>query len=182
MNSPVRNSTATKAPRGTKPHSIVTIGPERRHSVIAGVAYYFSEHRGFAPGHELDDWLAAENQIDAASGLSDTPHAGPSSIPTSADDVAQEQSMTEEPKRDQEPWYPRMESMPPLYNVETWQNLSEDNPVLRLLDAEAEEDESLAGDRVVRETVRSTAAIAPVEICADEVWARGGTALSTLFC
>ncbi|HEY8507133.1 MAG TPA: DUF2934 domain-containing protein [Steroidobacteraceae bacterium] len=27
-------------------------------------AYFRAERRGFAPGHELDDWLAAEREID----------------------------------------------------------------------------------------------------------------------
>lgn len=26
-------------------------------------AYYRSEQRGFEPGHEMDDWLAAEKEI-----------------------------------------------------------------------------------------------------------------------
>lgn len=30
---------------------------------IAEAAYYHAEQRGFAPGHELDDWLAAEAEI-----------------------------------------------------------------------------------------------------------------------
>jgi hypothetical protein len=30
---------------------------------IARAAYYRAEHRGFEPGHELDDWLAAEAEI-----------------------------------------------------------------------------------------------------------------------
>ena len=30
---------------------------------IARAAYYLAEQRGFAPGHELDDWLAAERQL-----------------------------------------------------------------------------------------------------------------------
>lgn len=34
-----------------------------RHEEIARVAYYMAEARGFAPGRELDDWLAAEQQI-----------------------------------------------------------------------------------------------------------------------
>jgi hypothetical protein len=28
-------------------------------------AYYLAEGRGFAPGRELEDWLAAETEIDA---------------------------------------------------------------------------------------------------------------------
>jgi hypothetical protein len=27
-------------------------------------AYFLAERRGFAPGHDLDDWLAAEDAID----------------------------------------------------------------------------------------------------------------------
>ena len=70
----VPNQTSTKTLRGNKPSAIVTrngayIGPDRRQSMIAEAAYYRSEHRGFNPGHELDDWLVAEGQIDAALGL-----------------------------------------------------------------------------------------------------------------
>lgn len=30
---------------------------------IATAAYYRAEARGFAPGHELDDWVAAEAEM-----------------------------------------------------------------------------------------------------------------------
>ena len=30
---------------------------------IAEVAYYRAQQRGFSPGYELEDWLAAEAQI-----------------------------------------------------------------------------------------------------------------------
>jgi hypothetical protein len=32
---------------------------------IAERAYYKAERRGFVPGHELEDWLAAEREISA---------------------------------------------------------------------------------------------------------------------
>lgn len=32
---------------------------------IAALAYARAERRGFAPGFELDDWLAAEREVDA---------------------------------------------------------------------------------------------------------------------
>lgn len=32
-------------------------------SLIAERAYYRAERRGFTPGHELDDWLAAEREV-----------------------------------------------------------------------------------------------------------------------
>jgi Protein of unknown function (DUF2934) len=44
----------------------VPIKPEVRQVMICEAAYYIAEHRGFEPGHDVDDWLAAEEQIDAA--------------------------------------------------------------------------------------------------------------------
>ena len=32
-------------------------------TLIATAAYFHAERRGFEPGHELDDWLAAEQQV-----------------------------------------------------------------------------------------------------------------------
>jgi len=31
--------------------------------MIAEAAYYIAQQRGFEPGHEIDDWLAAEAQV-----------------------------------------------------------------------------------------------------------------------
>lgn len=39
------------------------LDPVRRHAVIAEAAYYRAERRGFAPGHELEDWLQAEREL-----------------------------------------------------------------------------------------------------------------------
>ncbi|MDV6345501.1 DUF2934 domain-containing protein [Nitrosomonas sp. Is37] len=36
---------------------------EERYSHIAVAAYYKAQARGFQPGHELDDWLAAEAEV-----------------------------------------------------------------------------------------------------------------------
>ena len=50
-----------------KPHpetGSVFLEPERRHVLICEAAYYRAERRGFCPGQELDDWLAAESEID----------------------------------------------------------------------------------------------------------------------
>ena len=38
--------------------------PPQRHSLIAEAAFLIAEERGFAPGQELDDWLAAEREVD----------------------------------------------------------------------------------------------------------------------
>jgi hypothetical protein len=37
---------------------------EDRGGSISRLAYLKAERRGFIPGHELDDWLAAENEVD----------------------------------------------------------------------------------------------------------------------
>lgn len=52
--------------RGTKSTSTpVRAGNgARRRAMIAEAAYYFAERRGFAPGHELEDWLRAEAEIE----------------------------------------------------------------------------------------------------------------------
>lgn len=51
--------TATKAPAARGP-----VPDEERHAMIAEAAYYLAERRGFESGHELDDWLLAESQVD----------------------------------------------------------------------------------------------------------------------
>ena len=37
---------------------------ERRRSLISEAAYRRAQQRNFAPGHELEDWLAAEAEVD----------------------------------------------------------------------------------------------------------------------
>jgi DnaJ-domain-containing protein 1 len=37
---------------------------ETREEMIREAAYRLAKQRGFEPGHELEDWLAAERQID----------------------------------------------------------------------------------------------------------------------
>ena len=41
------------------------VDPRRRAALIAEAAYFGAERRGFAPGHEQEDWLAAEAEVDA---------------------------------------------------------------------------------------------------------------------
>lgn len=40
------------------------VGPEQRAALIAEAAFFRAEKRGFAPGHEVEDWLAAEAEVD----------------------------------------------------------------------------------------------------------------------
>jgi hypothetical protein len=146
LNSPAHDSPQRKLPRDIKsPHSMFTMRHDRCRS-ITEAAYFFSERRGFAPGRELDDWLAAENQIDTAVRLGG----------------ALTRERTQLPNK-----------------IGTGTNLSNDNPVLMLV-AEAEQHESMAHARTVRNTGRSNLVGTPIEICTDEVWARGGAAVSSL--
>jgi hypothetical protein len=40
-----------------------------RHDAISHAAYRRAEERGFEPGYALDDWLAAEKEIDARAAI-----------------------------------------------------------------------------------------------------------------
>ena len=70
-----KNQTATtpgkRAPRKklaltkTKPTFTSFVDPEQRAALIAEAAYFRAERRGFMPGHESEDWLAAEQEVDA---------------------------------------------------------------------------------------------------------------------
>jgi hypothetical protein len=42
----------------------VPIDSESRRAMIAERAYYLAEQRRFEPGHELDDWLLAEREVE----------------------------------------------------------------------------------------------------------------------
>jgi len=37
---------------------------DQHHEMIEIAAYFKAEHRGFVPGHELDDWLEAEKEVE----------------------------------------------------------------------------------------------------------------------
>jgi hypothetical protein len=49
---------------------------------IAERAYFKAEKRGFAPGHELEDWLAAEKEIAAQRTAPSAEPAGGRAAPT----------------------------------------------------------------------------------------------------
>jgi hypothetical protein len=70
----VADAAAKQTKAASAPASFV--GPGQRAALIAKAAYYRAEKRGFAPGHEAEDWLAAESEVDAkllrgAAGLAD---------------------------------------------------------------------------------------------------------------
>ena len=62
-----RKRAPRKAPTGL---AVVTatpifVDPEQRNALIARAAYFRAQRRGFVPGDELADWLAAEAEVDA---------------------------------------------------------------------------------------------------------------------
>jgi hypothetical protein len=61
-----RKSTSSKPASKAAVSATPPIDPERRRALIAEAAYFRAERRGFAPGHEAEDWLAAEVEVDTA--------------------------------------------------------------------------------------------------------------------
>jgi hypothetical protein len=65
--------TARPLPGTRKPSAAparVALTAEARLAMIAQSAYLRAERRGLAPGHETEDWLAAEAEVDALLKLS----------------------------------------------------------------------------------------------------------------
>jgi DUF2934 family protein len=68
-----RKRSAAQSVRAVEPPSEVALGPsgpsfvdpQQRAALIARAAYFRALHRGFAPGNEVADWLAAEAEVDA---------------------------------------------------------------------------------------------------------------------
>lgn len=60
--------TSTPVPRAGRSDMFMAkgISPEARQSMIREAAYFRYVHRGFAHGHDLDDWLAAEADFERA--------------------------------------------------------------------------------------------------------------------
>jgi Protein of unknown function (DUF2934) len=48
----------------TKHNGTASISSDGRQSMVAQAAYFRAERRGFEPGHEVEDWLAAEREVD----------------------------------------------------------------------------------------------------------------------
>ena len=57
---------AAKSKRGNsevRPASGPSISAQERQMLVARAAYFRAEKRGFAPGHELQDWVEAEAEV-----------------------------------------------------------------------------------------------------------------------
>lgn len=67
-------NTTTKTKTSPKTRKSVESSPApdalQRTACIAAAAYFKAEERGFAPGGELDDWLAAEVEFDSSKEMS----------------------------------------------------------------------------------------------------------------
>lgn len=50
--------------RRRKPPAARAADPTQRRAMIAEAAYYRAERRSFEPGHELEDWLQAEAEVE----------------------------------------------------------------------------------------------------------------------
>jgi hypothetical protein len=50
---------------GTVSTGATNVDPNLRRQMVAAAAYFIAERRGFAPGHELEDWVAAEAAVDS---------------------------------------------------------------------------------------------------------------------
>lgn len=54
-----------KTPSKTTAGNARFVGLEQRAALISEAAYFRAERRSFEPGHEIEDWLAAEAEVDA---------------------------------------------------------------------------------------------------------------------
>ena len=58
--------TVAKSPSKSKSAAVATqISPAERMKMIAEAAYYLAEARGFSQGNDVNDWVVAEQQVNA---------------------------------------------------------------------------------------------------------------------
>ena len=62
---PRRRAAAVKPDSASGPATGITVSADARRAMIAQAAYLRCERRGFTPGGEVEDWLAAEAEVDA---------------------------------------------------------------------------------------------------------------------
>jgi hypothetical protein len=65
---------AINSPPSFDPLRFVAPAPmSSRHALIAELAYFRALKRGFEPGHEMEDWLEAEAEIERRRGARQRP-------------------------------------------------------------------------------------------------------------
>jgi hypothetical protein len=62
---PRRRAAPAKPTAASAAGTGITVSEDARRAMIAQAAYLRAERRGFAPGGEVEDWLAAEAEVDA---------------------------------------------------------------------------------------------------------------------
>lgn len=63
-----------RKPVGAKPRTAVAApSAAAREDMVRTAAYYRAERRGFAPGYEWEDWLAAEAEVSTLAGSQPPP-------------------------------------------------------------------------------------------------------------
>jgi Protein of unknown function (DUF2934) len=60
---PASGAAGAPAPAGASTR--ITVSEDARRAMIEQAAYLRAERRGFSPGAEVEDWLAAEAEVDA---------------------------------------------------------------------------------------------------------------------
>jgi len=65
VNMSAEDGDLTSDPRVVSTTLVATKPQIDRQQLIAEAAYHHAEARGFEPGHEIEDWLAAEAEVDA---------------------------------------------------------------------------------------------------------------------
>ena len=77
----------TTSDRGDDLEGSTRMAEYERESMIRLRAYYLAEHRGFAAGHEIEDWLTAEREwqaiesVRARTGTDSRSYLGSSAMP-----------------------------------------------------------------------------------------------------
>jgi hypothetical protein len=60
-----KRASTTHSKRKTIAAGNPALDPDMRRRLIAAEAYFLAERRGFVPGNELADWVAAETAVDS---------------------------------------------------------------------------------------------------------------------
>lgn len=60
---PRRRTGAQRAAPLATSNTRTEFSPDELRKLIAETAYYKAQRRGFAPGHELEDWVQAEAEV-----------------------------------------------------------------------------------------------------------------------
>jgi hypothetical protein len=69
---PAAKASRAAAPAAAKPATAALLAAQRE-QMVRTAAYFRAERRGFAPGNEWDDWLAAEAEVGSLPAQNGTP-------------------------------------------------------------------------------------------------------------